>query len=65
MIRFGFDLADNTTVDSVVTAMEGHLRKQRNVLSFCLFVYWGFRAQRLLWSLCAAPFCDFGPVLGS
>ena len=32
VIRFSLDLADNATVDTVVTAMEGYLRKQRNVL---------------------------------
>ena len=26
-------------------------------LNICLFVYWGFRAQRLLWSLCAHNTC--------
>ena len=32
VIRFGLDLADNTIVYTVVTAMEGHLCKQQNVL---------------------------------
>ena len=32
VIKFGLDLAGDTTLDTIVTAMEGHLRKQRNVL---------------------------------
>ncbi|KAF0287479.1 hypothetical protein FJT64_014078 [Amphibalanus amphitrite] len=32
VIRFGLDLADGASLDTIVTAMEGHLRKQRNVL---------------------------------
>ncbi|KAF0295349.1 hypothetical protein FJT64_007112 [Amphibalanus amphitrite] len=32
VIRFGLDLTEDATPDTVMNAMEGHLRKQRNVL---------------------------------